>query len=354
MTMELVATVALQPGMEVAEDATDYKGNILVKKDTVLDKLIIQKLVVSPIQCIQIKEPEDYVMTYFEKIRVSKAFQKFENLYYANFTAYKVAIDSFILKKVPPNNNDFLDIINNIFTPLEHSRTTILDMLAVLKVADSDLLYAHGLNVALICRYTGKWFNLDEDELNTLVLCGFYYDIGKFKLPKEIISKPGRLTDEEIAVMRTHPVHSYNLIQNLSLDINVKLAALMHHERCDGKGYPQKLSADRINKFAKIISIIDAYDAMTSYRAYRDPMCPFKVVEIFEQDGLDRYDVAYYLTFLERIVEEYIGKEVMLNDGTECSIVLINKQNLSRPMVRAGDKYIDLSREKNLFIEKLI
>ena len=96
--MELVATVALQPGMEVAEDATDYKGNLLVKKDTVLDKLTIQKLLVSPIKCIQIKEAEDFVLTYFEKIKVSKSFQKFEEIYFANFTAYKVALDSFILK----------------------------------------------------------------------------------------------------------------------------------------------------------------------------------------------------------------------------------------------------------------
>ncbi len=352
--MELIATAALQPGMEVAEDAVDYKGNLLVKKGTTLDKLTIQKLLISPIKCIQIKEAEDYVPTYFEKIKVSKTFQQFESVYHANFTAYKVALDSFILKKVPPNNNDLLQIVENIFTPFERSRITILDMLAVLKITDSDLLYAHGLNVALICKYTGKWFSLDDEELKTLILCGFYYDIGKHKLPREIIFKPGKLTSEELALMRTHPVHSYNLIQNLSIDINIKLAALMHHERCDGNGYPQKLSADRINRFAKIISIIDAYEAMTSYRAYRDPLCPFKVIEIFEKDGLERYDVAYYLTFLERMVEEYIGKEVMLNDGTECSIVLINKQDLSRPMVRAGNDYIDLSREKNRYIEKLI
>ena len=353
--MELVATMALQPGMEVAEDATDYKGNLLVKKNTVLDKLTIQKLLVSPIKCIQIKEAEDYVLTYFEKIKVSKTYKKFEEIYHANFTAYKVAVDSFILNKVPPNNTDLLQIVDNIFTPFERSRITILDMLTVLNITDSNLLYAHGLNVALICKYTGKWFNLNDEELQTLILCGFYYDIGKFKLPRELILKPGKLTDEEMAIMRTHPVHSYNLIQNLfGLDINVKLAALMHHERCDGNGYPQKLAADRINKFAKIISIIDAYEAMTSYRAYREPLCPFKVIEIFEKDGLERYDVAFYLTFLERMVEEYIGKEVMLNDGTECSIVLINKQKLSRPMVRTGNDYIDLSRMKDLYIEKLI
>ena len=352
--MELVATVALKPGMEVAEDATDYKGNVVVKKNTVLDKLTIQKLMLSPIKCVSIREAEDYVLTYFEKIKVSKTFKKFSDLYFQNFTAYKVAVDSFILKKVPMNNSDLLKIIDNITEPFAHSKTTILDMLAVLGIADQDLLYAHGLNVALICAYTGKWFRLSEQEINTLILCGFYYDIGKFKIPKELIFKPGKLTDEERALMKTHPVHSYNLIQNLSIDINIKLAALMHHERCDGSGYPQKLPSDRINNFAKIISILDAYEAMTSYRSYREPLCPFKVIEIFEKDGIDKYDVAFYLTFLERMVEEYIGKEVMLNDGTECSIVLINKNKLSRPMVRAGNNYIDLANNKNLYIEKLI
>ena len=93
---------------------------------------------------------------------------------------------------------------------------------------------------------------------------------------------------------------------------------------------------------------------MTSFRSYRAPLCPFKVIDILSETGLGKYDVGYYLTFLERMVEEYIGKEVMLNDGTECVVVLINKQALSRPMVKAKDQYIDLSANKNLYIETLI
>ncbi|HOO27588.1 MAG TPA: HD domain-containing phosphohydrolase, partial [Lachnospiraceae bacterium] len=124
--------------------------------------------------------------------------------------------------------------------------------------------------------------------------------------------------------------------------------------RCDGSGYPQKLHGESINPFAKIISILDAYEAMASYRSYRPPLCPFTVIDIFEKTGLEKYDVEYYLVFLERMVEEYIGKEVMLNDGTECIVVLIHKHALSRPMVKADDKYIDLSTNKNLFIETLI
>lgn len=352
--MEMVATIALKPGMELGEDVTDYRGKIILKKDTILDKFSIQKLTANSINCATIKEAEDYIPTYFQKIKVSKSFQQFEALYFANFTAYKVALQSFIYKKVPMNNSDLLQIITNITEPFKKSKTTILDMLSVLKTEDKDFLVAHGLNVALICNYTGKWFKLSEEEINTLILCGFYYDIGKFKLPPEIIRKPDKLTPLEFEVMKAHPVHGYNLIQNLNIDGNIKLATLMHHERCDGSGYPQKLLNDRINPYAKIISILDSYEAMTSFRSYRAPLCPFKVIDILGETGLGKYDVGYYLTFLERMVEEYIGKEVMLNDGTECVVVLINKQALSRPMVKAQDKYIDLSTNKNLYIETLI
>lgn len=353
--MELIAAVALLPGMELADDVTDIKGNIIVKKNTVLDKYMIQKIRMNQIACVSIMEVEDYIKTYFNRIKFSKSFKLFEDLYLQNFTAYKVALESFIYKKVPMNNSDLLEIINHIYLPFKNEKTTILDMLSVLQTEEKDVLFSHGLNVALICKYTGHWFKLTEEEINTLILCGFYYDIGKFKLPIELIRKPGKLTPEEYQLMKTHTVHGYTLIQNLHIDGNIKLATLMHHEKCDGSGYPQGLMDSRINRFAKIIAILDAYEAMTSYRSYRLPLCPFKVIEIFENTGIGVYDTSFYLTFLERMVEEYIGKEVMLNDGTKCKVVLINKQKLSRPMVQTEDNiYIDLSKEKSKTIESLI
>ena len=352
--METIPVMALKPGLELGEDVKDHKGNVILRKNTVLDKHFIEKLQVNNISVVSIMEAEDYVSTYFEKIKISKTFSEFEKLYFANFTAYKVALESFIYKKVPMNNDDLLNIIRNISEPLDKSKHTMLDMLSVLRTDDKDFLFAHGLNVALICNYTAKWFGLDDEETKILILSGFYYDIGKFKLSDEIIRKPGKLTPEELVLMKSHPALGYSLIQNLNIDMNIKLATLMHHEKVDGSGYPQGLVDSRINKFAKIISILDSYEAMTSYRSYRLPLCPFKVIDIFEKDGLGKYDTDFYLTFLKRMVDEYIGKEVMLNDGTTCTVVLINQQNLSRPMVQAPDKYIDLSKEKHLYIQTLI
>lgn len=353
--MELVAVIALKPGMEVAEDVTDLRGNVIVKKDNILDKFHIQKLTIANIACINIKEPEDYQTTYFEKIKVSKVFNQFKEVYIRNFIQYRKIMDKFLFDHIPPAKESIMSIVNDIITPFRHSKTTILDMLAVLETAESDFLYGHAINVALICNYTAKWFKLSDEEADDLTLCGFYYDIGKFLIPQEILRKNGKLTDEEFIAIKSHTLKGYQLLAELDIDYRIKLAALQHHERCDGSGYPQRLTDEKINYFAKIIAIIDSYEAMTSFRSYREPLCPFKVIEIFEKDGYGKYDTAYYITFLERMVEEYIGKQVELTDGTIANVVLINKQRFSKPMVKTNDdKYIDLSMQKNLSIKSLI
>jgi HD-GYP domain-containing protein (c-di-GMP phosphodiesterase class II) len=134
----------------------------------------------------------------------------------------------------------------------------------------------------------------------------------------------------------------------------VKLAALQHHERADGSGYPRGLQDDEIDEFASIIAIADVYDAMTAARVYRGPLCPFRVIEIFEQEGFEKYDVEYVLTFLEHVVNTYIQNRCLLSDGRQAEIIFVNKDKLSRPMVQCGDEYINLADYPDLTIEKLL
>lgn len=353
--MELKAVVGLTPGMVVAEDVTDHRGNVIIKKNTTLDKFLIQKLAIAKITCINVKEPEDYQTTYFEKIKVSKTFKQFFDIYSRNFFEYKKMMEEFIMTRVMIDPDRLFEIVEDITTPFRHSKITILDMLAVLETAEADFLFTHSINVALICNYTAKWFRLDEKDKKAFVLCGFYYDIGKFLISKDILLKQGKLTDEEFDKIKSHTVIGNKMLSSLDMDERIKNAALMHHERIDGSGYPQGLKDEQIDKFAKMIAILDSYEAMTSYRSYRAPLCPFTVIEIFEKDGYGKYDTGCYMTFLERMVEEYIGKEVQLTDGTICVVVLINKQKYSRPMVKSTDgKYIDLATQKNLSIKALV
>lgn len=208
----------------------------------------------------------------------------------------------------------------------------MFDMLHNMRQID-DSTYAHSVNVALICRLIGKWKNFSEKDMDTLTLCGLLHDIGKSKIPNEIIGKPGKLTDSEYEEIKKHPVIGYNLVKNLDIDQRIKNAVLLHHERFDGKGYPLGLTSNEIDDFTSIVSIADVYDAMTANRCYRDGLCPFEVIAIFEKEGLTQFNPKYILTFLDHIANTYINNEVLLSDGSSGKIVLINKK-LTRPTIQ--------------------
>ena len=179
------------------------------------------------------------------------------------------------------------------------------------------------------------------------------HDVGKMEIPERIIKKPEILTDSEYSVIKLHPKRGYNLLAPIRMDERIKKVALMHHERCDGSGYPSGLKGDQIEEFAKMVAIVDIYDAMTSARVYRGPLCPFEVITVFESEGYEKFDPKYIIPFLEGIVNSYLNEKVILSDGRVGTIVLNNKNALSRPVVRIGNELIDLSKEKNLFIHEI-
>ena len=102
------------------------------------------------------------------------------------------------------------------------------------------------------------------------------------------------------------------------------------------------------------MAIADVYDAMTSSRVYRDPICPFVVIHNFEQCGYLLYEVEYIMTFLKNIANTYIHSQVRLSNGMIGEIIMINNSSLSKPVVKMGDSYIDLSKEKQIQIEAVI
>ena len=104
----------------------------------------------------------------------------------------------------------------------------------------------------------------------------------------------------------------------------------------------------------KVVAIADVYDAMTAARVYRGPLCPFKVISIFESEGLQKYDGHYILTFLEHVATTYMNNRVRLNNGLEGDVIFMNRNQYSRPMLQCGDQFIDLSREPDLYIETFV
>ena len=191
-----------------------------------------------------------------------------------------------------------------------------------------------------------------RDRLATA--CGLFHDIGKMLIPYSIIAKPGRLSEEEFATVKKHPALGYELLLSQDVDVHVKNAALMHHERSDGSGYPSKLKGNQIDPYARMVAIADVYDAMTAARCYRGPLCPFCVIEMFETEGFQKYDVSILLPFLENVVNSCLQNRCLLNDGRKVTIIYINKEKLSRPVVQYGEEYINLADQPDLKIEKLL
>ena len=280
-------------------------------------------------------------------------FQKFSAEFQEDVTHFKSIVNDVVEKNAPL---DVDVLLQDTLSLLDTARGNIhvFDMLHNLRQYD-DLTYTHGLNVALISNVLASWLKLKPEQIELATLCGLLHDIGKLKIPEQIIKKPDRLTDQEYDIIKRHPLEGYKILKKCNVNMHIMNSALMHHERCDGKGYPLGLPAEKIDIYAKIVSIADVYDAMTAARVYRGPLCPFKVIEIFENEGFQKYDTKFIMTFLENVVSTYLSNQVRLTDGRIGTVFFINKQALSRPLLKTDDGYIDLTKEpSNISIEAIL
>ncbi len=353
-------TFELEPGMITAQDVFTPTGQLLVPDNTILNNITINKLKLYNISNVAIREeapppapqptPDS---SYSEKIKSSEEFKKFKELYTDNIDRFHNTINEIVTKNEPINPTTLLKQTASI---LSTSSTTlhIFDMLHNMREFD-DSTYAHCLNVSLICGVIGKWLHMSQEDINMLSLCGMLHDIGKLTTPEHILMKPGKLTNDEYAIMKQHVKEGYNYLKTQKIDARVKEACLFHHERCDGSGYPYGLTGDKIPEFAKIVSIADVYDAMTARRVYRGPVCPFKVIRVFEDEGYSKYDPKYLLPFLENVVASYMNNTVSLSNGELGEIIMINQHYLSRPVVRCqNNKFIDLSQNGDIEILEIV
>jgi putative nucleotidyltransferase with HDIG domain len=300
--------------------------------------------------------PKTYIeesKTAKQKMASSNEFHSFQLQYYLCMEELKNVFTDIIDNGKELEPDSLLENVSQLFRS-RNTITELFDMLNNMRTVD-DTIYAHCLNVALISRMIGRWLWLESNELNILTLAGLLHDIGKAMIPEEILNKPGSLTDEEFELIKSHTRLGYDVLKNQNIDPRIKKAALMHHERCDGSGYPSGLTDESIDEFAMIIAIADVYDAMTAARSYRAPLCAFQVISNFERDGLQKYHTKYLLTFLKRIASTYQSNRVVLNDGRGCKIVMLNQNDLSRPIVQFDDKScLDLSTNRDLYITAII
>ena len=204
-----------------------------------------------------------------------------------------------------------------------------------------EYLYRHSTNVAILNGLIGKWLELKKEEIETLVLLGLVHDMGKTRIPPEILNSPNKLTEAEFNIVKNHAVYSYEMLSdNNKFGETIKKAARHHHEKMNGKGYPDGLTADNIPFYSRITSISDIYDAMVSKRCYKNAQSPFKVLLEMQTEQFSGLDIRLVKLFNDQMPKELVGKAVLLSDGSAGVVRYVNDLNIEYPLVEVSGETI--------------
>ncbi len=186
-------------------------------------------------------------------------------------------------------------------------KMTVNTFAAIANVVDSKNKYTmgHSLRVAAYAKSIGKMLNWTEEELKNLYTGALLHDIAKIAVPDKILNKGDVLSDDEFAVIRQHPEMGASILMDVDVTRKIQEGVLGHHEHWDGTGYPREIKGDEIPVYARIIAIADAYDAMTSDRAYRKRLSTEQVIEEFEKGCGTQFDPDLCRIFINMLATGY-------------------------------------------------
>ena len=178
-----------------------------------------------------------------------------------------------------------------------------------------------------------KQHGLSKREIRDVGIAGLLHDIGKQKIPKEILNKPGKLTDSEFDIMRKHSLYGYQMLrEKRDISEQILLGVLQHHEKLNGKGYPLGIPKDKVFSYARIISVADIYDALVTTRPYKKAFSPREALEMI-MAMTDELDIDVMRSFIETVILYPVNSIVMLSNGEKGRVVANSPQWVLRPKV---------------------
>ncbi len=233
-----------------------------------------------------------------------------------------------------PDKVDIDEVVENVFQLLIEKPDQLIGPMFQVQNTQHSLSQS-AVNCIILAVLIGQNLKLPNYQLVNLATAAVLHDIGMTKIPNAILNKSGQLTEKERKIMTTHPIYSYRVItRELGYAEEVGRTALYHHERWDGKGYPKQLKGKEIPLTARILSVVDAYEAMVRERPYRDSMIGYRAMRQILNDNSRRFDAEILKVFLKSMGIYPVGSIVILNDGSVAKVIKNHKQVLLRPVVR--------------------
>lgn len=354
-----VKTKDLQEGMRIDQTIKDRMDRTLIAKYTILDQYLIDSLKKLKLSGIYVSEGE-------EEVTVDNDYEKLPAIVKNNLSKYrepdpaKVQLTDTVKQRVSSamqylyNNTDseiFMDTTHKITGELLKAINTnaaIAVDISVLKTSD-EYTFKHSVDVATVAMIIAKNQGLPREDIHNIGIAGLLHDIGKSKIPLEILNKPGKLNDDEFAVMKRHSEFGYEILKNKEgISPAIALAVLQHHEKMNGTGYPLGSTSDKITHYARILSVADVYDALVTERPYKKSFSQRNAIELI-MSMTEELDLDSMRSFLNSVILYPVDSTVHLSTGEDARVVKNNSHSVLRPTVvglETGNVY-DLTNDLN-------
>lgn len=336
--MRLMSIESCKKGMKLAKAIFDKSGTLLLGEGQVLEYRIIERLEKRGISYLYIESDATTDLVLEDNISSPKrmeAAQKIETLFTkiteGDHKSHSVSNGKLV--------QEFKLIFKSLMEDMKKNKH-LLNLLTHLQVKD-EYVFEHSINVTLYSIAIAKKLGFSEKELYEIGLGAMLHDIGKLFIPKEILHKPGKLTDEEFNIVKQHTEFGFEVLRKeWEIPLVVAHCAFQHHEKLDGTGYPRGIKENEIHRYAKVLAVADVFDALTSHRSYRKAMLPNDAMEILMAGCHHHFDEEVVKAFKQGVAIYPIGLTVTLSTGEVAIVIEYNDHVPHRPIVRViKDKY---------------
>ena len=330
--MRLVETATVLDGTILGKAIYNDHGQVLLNEGVKLEHRLIKRLIEMGIYYIYIKDKKTngiHVKDPLSPKLKKKAMDSIEK-HFHEFEHVKDVNNSLIIEKA---GKSLTGLIRELLFEIKNNED-LLVLLSDVYTYD-HYIFTHSFNVTLYSLAIGMALKLPEKDLELLGLGAILHDVGKMKVPENILLKPGKLNFDEYQEIKKHAQDGFDLLRKIpTISLIVAHCAYQHHERLDGSGYPRGIKGADIHYFGKIIAIADVFDAVTSNRVYRRAMLPHEGLEILYSGSGSLFETKIIEAFRQAVAIYPVGITVELNDDRKG---VVCKQNIGlseRPIVR--------------------